>query len=372
MTPWLVDTTLRDGEQAAGVAFTEDQALHIAECLAAIGIPELEIGIPAMGDAELRKMQRISQQLPNLRTTAWCRAKHDDIEAAKRSGTNAIHLSFPISDIHLGVLKRDLAWLLDEAEALIGVAKRHFDYVSVGTQDASRTDSTRIAHFGRHVRDLGADRLRIADTVGVWHPLECAALVKQLRDELPTLTIGVHTHNDLGMATANAVAAASAGGHSLDVTVNGLGERAGNAALEEVVMAFEVALGTPTGIRTEGLVNLSQLVARYSGRPVPVSKPIAGSNAFSHESGIHVHALLRNRRSYEAFPPERVGHAERLFVLGKHSGMTAIRHVLQSNEIDVANVAEQDFLGALRHRAEQGTGQLSADELVDLVAAYAR
>jgi homocitrate synthase NifV len=372
MTPWLVDTTLRDGEQAAGVAFTEDQAVHIAESLAAIGLPELEIGIPAMGDAEIRKMRRISQQLPNVRTTAWCRAKHHDIEGAKRSGANAIHISFPISDIHLGVLGFDLRRLLDEAEALIGAAKRHFEYVSIGAQDASRTDSMRIVQFARHVQDLGANRLRIADTVGTWHPLGCARLVKQLCDEFPTLTIGVHTHNDLGMATANAVAAASAGAHSLDVTVNGLGERAGNAALEEVVMAFEVALGTRTGIRTEGLVSLSDLVARYSGRSVPVSKPISGSNSFSHESGIHVHAMLCNRHSYEAFPPELVGHAERLFVLGKHSGMSAIRHVLQSSQINAANIAEQDFLSALRYRAEQGNGQVSTEELNDLVAAYAR
>jgi homocitrate synthase NifV len=372
MTPWLVDTTLRDGEQAAGVAFTEEQAAHIAECLAAIGIPELEIGIPAMGESELRKMRRIAGQLSHLRTTAWCRAKPEDIAAAKISGTSAIHLSFPISDIHLGVLHRDLAWLHGEAETLISMARAHFDYVSIGAQDASRADASRIVAFGRHIRDLGADRLRVADTVGAWHPLQCAKLVEKLRREIPTLTIGVHTHNDLGMATANAVAAVSAGAHSIDVTVNGLGERAGNAALEEVVMALEVALGIPTGIQTEGLVSLAHLVAQYSGRSVPVSKPIAGSNAFSHESGIHVHALLRDRSSYEAFAPERVGHAERLFVLGKHSGMSAIRHILRSNQIDVANIAEQELLGALRNHAEQSQEKLTADELLDLVATYAR
>jgi homocitrate synthase NifV len=371
-SPWIVDTTLRDGEQAAGVAFSQEQAAQIAGRLTALGIPEIELGIPAMGGAELHKMRRIVREFPNLRTTAWCRAKQHDIDAARASGTNAVHLSFPISDIHLEVLNRDLSWLFGEAETLIDSAKANFEYVSIGVQDASRTDTARILRFAAHVKTLGADRLRVADTVGVWHPLQCARLIDQLRLEVPDLVIGVHTHNDLGMATANAIAAVSAGAHTIDVTVNGLGERAGNAALEEVVMALEVSLGISTGIHTEGLVALSHLVARCSGRPVPVSKPISGSNVFSHESGIHVHALLRNRASYEAFTPERVGHAERLFVLGKHSGMSAIRHILQTYQIDVANVAEQEFLGAVRHCAEQRCGQLSADEIAAIATAYAR
>jgi homocitrate synthase NifV len=372
MTAWLVDTTLRDGEQAAGVAFSEDQASHIAERLAALGVPELEIGIPAMGTAELHKMARIARQVSPLRTTAWCRAKLGDIEAAATSGVNAVHISFPISDIHLEVLGHELEWIFEQAEQLIPFAKKHFDYVSMGIQDASRTDATRIVRFARHVRAIGVDRLRVADTVGVWNPLDCATLVATLRQEVPTLAIGVHTHNDLGMATANAIAAATAGAHCLDVTVNGLGERAGNAALEEVVMALEVSLGVSTGIRTDELVSLSQLVAQYSGRPLSAAKPITGSHAFSHESGIHVHALLRNRRSYEAFAPERVGHAERLFVLGKHSGMSAIRHVLRTNQDAVTSVAEQEFLGTIRRIAERSHRQLSSDEIIRLAANLTR
>lgn len=372
MTPWLVDTTLRDGEQAAGVAFTHDQALRIATELATAGIPELEIGIPAMGDAELRKMRHICRALPTLRTTAWCRAAAKDIDAAKVSGTNALHISFPISDTHLSILRRDFAWLLTQAETLIRSATPDFGYISLGLQDASRTDPERLVRFGQHVSHLGANRLRIADTVGVWNPLQCAGLVETLCAELPNLAIGVHTHDDLGMATANAIAALQAGAQSADVTVNGLGERAGNAALEEVVMALDVSLGVPTGIQTERLLDLSLLVASYANRPLPVSKAVVGSNVFTHESGIHVHALLRNPTTYEAFVPQRVGHADRHFVLGKHSGMSAIRHILNCSNTPLPSVAEHDLLAALRHHAEHSSDQLGANDLIALAAAHTR
>lgn len=370
--PWIVDTTLRDGEQAAGVAFTQEQAANIAERLEAIGVPELEIGVPAMGDVELRKMARIARMLTRSRSVAWCRARDSDIEAAKASGVSGIHLSFPISEIHLQVLGRDSNWLYEQAAQLVPVAASHFDYVSIGAQDASRAAPAEVLRFARHVAGLGVDRLRVADTVGIWHPHACSSLVAMLRAEVPSLCIGVHTHNDLGMATANAVAAAMAGAHCLDVTVNGLGERAGNAALEEVVMALEISMGRATGIQTHELVKLSQMVARCAARPLSLSKPISGRNVFSHESGIHVHALLRDRRSYEAFPPERVGHPERCFVLGKHSGASAIRHVLEHNQMKMDRETGQDLVGAVRRRAEQIGGSLSVTDLASLVEGIAR
>ncbi len=328
--PWLIDTTLRDGEQAAGVGFTEAQAATIAEAVAGAGVPELEIGIPAMGDKEIAKMSRIARLLPGVRTTAWCRALERDIEAASASGVTAVHLSFPVSRSHLAVLNKDIRWCFEAVESLVPLARRRFSYVSIGGQDASRAPIDVLVHFARHLASVGADRLRVADTVGRWNPLECAEVVARLRATAPELTLGVHTHNDLGMATANAIAAVAAGAHAVDVTVNGLGERAGNAALEEVVMGLEISLGVPTGIMTQELSALSSLVAEASQRPVHVSKPIVGEAVFSHESGIHVHALLRDATSYEAFAPERVGHAARRFVLGKHSGTTARQHLLGS------------------------------------------
>jgi len=320
---WLVDSTLRDGEQAPLVAFSEDQSFDIALALAKIGLTELEIGIPAMGEREQQKMRRIAQALPHLRTTAWCRARRNDLLAAEQTHVSAVHISVPVSEIQLNALGRNWSWVYDELAELIPLACSLFSYVSIGAQDAARCDSTSLVNLAQYVQSLGANRLRLADTVGVWDPLFCYKVVSEVVTFAQGLHIGVHTHNDLGMATANAVVALAAGAHCVDVTVNGLGERAGNAALEEVVMALELARPGSSAITTSGLLDLSLLVAKYSGRTLADSKAIVGPNAFRHESGIHVHALLRDCRSYEPFAPGLVGHAGRKYVLGKHSGNRA-------------------------------------------------
>lgn len=320
---WLVDSTLRDGEQAPGVSFTATQAQEIASRLGSLGVRELEIGTPAMGAAEQQKMQQIALALPGVRCTAWCRARDEDLVAAARSGATAIHLSVPVSPIQLAALGHDWGWVFSRLSELIPRAKDAFSFVSIGAQDASRcalTDLLRLAHFTQEHR---VDRLRLADTVGIWNPMQCYATVSALAEAVPSLSLGVHCHDDLGMATANTVAALHAGASSADVTVNGLGERAGNAALEEVAMALEVLTPGASGLDTGGLVALCRLVARSAGRSLPPDKAIVGSNAFRHESGIHVHAILRDCRAYEPFAPELVGHAGREFVLGKHSGQAA-------------------------------------------------
>lgn len=320
---WLVDSTLRDGEQAPGVSFTAVQAQEIASRLAILGIRELEIGTPAMGAEEQDKMRRIVSALPNIRCTAWCRARVEDLVAAARSGVNAIHLSVPVSPIQLAALERDWGWVFSTLAELIPRAQDMFSFVSIGAQDASRcalTNLLRLAHFAEERR---VNRLRLADTVGIWNPMQCHATIATLAEAVPALSLGVHCHDDLGMATANTVAAFYAGASSADVTVNGLGERAGNAALEEVAMALELIAPGASGLDTRGLVALCRLVARSAGRSLPPDKAIVGSNAFRHESGIHVHAILRDCRAYEPFAPELVGHAGREFVLGKHSGQSA-------------------------------------------------
>ena len=246
-------------------------------------------------------------------------------------------------------MKKTRSWVVDQIGELCAAARRRFDYVSIGAQDASRAAPSFLARCARAAAQAGADRFRLADTVGIWNPFQVYAVIDSLVPRAESLVIGFHGHNDLGMATANSLAAAMAGAGCVDVTVNGLGERSGNAALEEVVMALRVTLKRSCRIDTRRLAELSKLVARSSGRPVPQSKPIVGPCAFRHESGIHVRGLLADRRTYEPFAAETVGRDGTEIVLGKHSGAAAVRHVLgvQGREV---NAAEASSLAALLRR----------------------
>lgn len=309
---WFVDTTLRDGEQASGVEFSDRERTAIAQGLERAGVQELEVGVPASGLEAQRRMRLIADAVPECFRLAWCRAKREDLDAAAMGGVQGVHLSFPVSDLHLRVWRKSRAWVLQTLRELVEEASGRFDYVTVGAQDASRADAVFLEEFCEAASRTAAMRLRVADTVGILSPRKTLLLVERVRAAWGEKPVEFHGHNDLGMATANTFSAWEGGALCLSTTVNGLGERSGNAAFEEVVMALEVVAGIRSKIRIDRLCGLSRLVEDASGRRIPEFKPVSGKGIHRHESGIHVTGLQRDAKSYQAYPAEALGREPEL------------------------------------------------------------
>jgi homocitrate synthase NifV len=360
--PWIIDTTLRDGEQAPGVVFSCSEKKRIAQLLAETGIDEIEVGYPAISAAERDVIREISAMRLPVRLTSWSRANMADIEHAALCGTEALHISFPISSLYLELMKKEYAWVQDQLHALVARSKGMFEFVTVGGQDATRADRGLLQRFIIDAAEAGADRVRIADTVGIATPGSVTALACMLRSCSP-LPIEFHAHNDLGMGTANAFTALEAGFDAVSVSVTGLGERAGNAALEELAVALDLSGKFETRLDTTMLSLLCDVVASASGRAIQEQKPVVGRSAFQHESGIHCAALLKNPLSYQPFLPSRVGRKEFEMVIGKHSGTAAIREHFKKKGVTVSREEAFELLEVVRSKADINKRALRPDEI---------
>lgn len=322
----ICDVTLRDGEQAPGVVFGLDEKLEIATKLDGIGVETIEAGFPVVSTKEKDMVKSIAGLRLDAKICALSRAIFHDVDEALDCDVDEIGLFMATSDLHLKhKYHRSFDEMMECALSTLEYARDHGLIVRFAAEDSTRTDINVLKDFFKKGEEHGANLLSIADTVGALRPSTAKYLVSEIKNVVST-PLCIHCHNDLGMAIANTLSAAEAGAFQLHTTVNGIGERTGNAPLEELLVALNVQYGVDKYDLSK-LVSLSKTVERHSRMQLPKNKPIVGLNAFSHESGIHVAAVLEEPRTYELFPPELVGNKRRI-VVGKHTGKKALQYVI--------------------------------------------
>jgi methanogen homocitrate synthase len=329
----ICDVTLRDGEQTPGTAFTSNEKKHIAQELDNMGIEVIEAGFPVVSQGERDTVREISNMGLDAKICCLSRAVIPDIDVAIGCDVDIVSIFIATSDLHLKYKYHKTC--LEATECALGAleyAKDHGLTVRFAAEDATRTDINILKGVFKMAEDRHADYVSIADTVGILNPSTTQYLVSEIKKDIKT-DICIHCHNDLGMATANTIAAAEAGAKQLHTTVNGIGERAGNAALEEILMSLLVQYGIDR-YQTTNITKLSRMVVEYSGIKLAKNKAVVGDHAFAHESGIHVAAILEEPSTYELFSPELVG-GKRSLIIGKHTGTKALKGIVQTMGYDL-------------------------------------
>jgi homocitrate synthase NifV len=362
----IIDTTLRDGEQAPGVCFPPEIKVEILKMLYDTGIRDFEIGTPAVSEEEREAIRRMLALNLDANLSVWCRANLNDLKIAAKLGVRHINLSLPVSDIQLKAIGKDRNWVFSQLKTCLEFASSNFDFVTVGAQDASRADKCMLKDYINFaIASPVVKRIRLADTVGILNPFTVHDLFVKMVEEFPNTEFEFHGHNDLGMATANTLAAIVAGATVVSCTINGLGERCGNAPLEEVIMALEYSWSTKLNINKPRLQSVCDMIAILTGRKIPVSKPFSGEMCFSHESGIHTRSLMVDPLAYQPFYPEEIGRKMK-FIFGKHSGSGAIKSLLQTQKLFHTNSMVEIILNEIKQNTKYTSTGYSENEVLSI------
>ena len=372
----IFDTTLRDGEQSPGATMTHDEKLEIAELLDEMGVDIIEAGFPIASEGDFAAVAEIAKRAENSVICGLARANYKDIdrcwEAVKHARRPRIHTFIGTSPLHRAIPNLDQDQMAERIHDTVTHARNLCDNVQWSPMDATRTEHDYLCRVVEIAIKAGATTINIPDTVGYTYPRESADLISMLREKVPgadEITFATHCHNDLGMATANALAAVEAGARQIECTINGLGERAGNTALEEVVMAMKVRndiLPFRTEIDTTKIINISRRVSTVSGFPVQYNKAIVGKNAFAHESGIHQDGMLKNAETFEIMRPSDIGLKATNLVMGKHSGRAALRAKLAELGYDLADNQLNDVFVRFKALADRKK-EVYDDDLIALL-----